>query len=110
MAVAPGAARRRRRPRRFDYDGDVGDAALRGAGAKNGVPPDVYALDVGARTTEAFKASIGRAKTIFWTGLLGAAECGAWWEGVTTQSPTQHGGPPHQLCAAMPHTGAHAAR
>ena len=66
----------------FDYGGDVSDAALEGSGAKNGVPRELFALDIGARTSEAFQASLNRANTIFWSGAVGAVECSAFQQGT----------------------------
>lgn len=54
----------------FEYDGDVGEA-------QGSVPPDVFALDVGPMTCEVLKASVQRARTVVWSGLLGAADCAA---------------------------------
>ena len=59
----------------FEYDGDISDAALEGAGAKNGVPRDVFALDIGQQTIESFRASLNRASTIFWSGAVGSVRC-----------------------------------
>ena len=66
----------------FEYDGDISDAALEGAGAKNGVPRDVFALDIGQQTIESFRASLNRASTIFWSGAVGSVECSAFQQGT----------------------------
>lgn len=42
--------------------------------ARDGVPPGWRALDVGPRTSAAFEAALGDARTVVWNGPLGAFE------------------------------------
>ena len=50
------------------------DATEARAVAVDAVPADAMALDIGPQTALAFKAAIGRARTVFWNGPMGVFE------------------------------------
>ncbi len=50
------------------------DAATGRAVAVDSVPADQMALDLGPQTIEAYRAAIGRARTVFWNGPMGVFE------------------------------------
>jgi phosphoglycerate kinase len=54
--------------------GKIGDAAEGYACSVGAIPDGSGAFDIGARTLEAFRARIQKAKTVLWHGALGALE------------------------------------
>jgi len=88
------------------------------AGARTAVvsadafPPDLLGVDIGPATTEAFRAEIARARTVFWNGPMGIFEVEAFGRGTlavaralaASRATTVVGG--GDSIAALAHAGA----